>query len=280
MKRILLFVLAAGCASSAEPPSLTYEHSRESTGWIEIPMGKVPVDRGIEWQGVKVYLSMMDILIGVDAATGKVIWHQDVGAFWNQIGFRQVGGVWAVVLKPRPDEREGDDLTQVHDLRTGQILEQIGRVNEPTTPLNARKEWSGARSRLAEPFCTLVSTAAEWNALTTRMFDGQTLPAFEPVDFEREIVVAVSDGDRFNCRGISIREVDEDDDRIRIRANHHNYQTFRASDDPTPDPPPDRPYGLFILPRRPGKPIVIEYNHQRYIGGPPIWKERHRRVPK
>lgn len=282
MKRFGFVLLLAGCATSPAPPSLEYGAQRESTGWIEIPMGKIPVDKGLEWQGIKVYLSMMDILIAVDTTTGRVLWNEMVGAFWNRLAFKEIdigasSRIWAVELRPRRTEKEGADLVQYHDLRSGKLIEPHMAGQGPDVCLPITKEWHGTPSRLDKSFYLVVSTAENWRTLRSRMFDGlERGPKDEPIDFGREMVVVLSDGDSFNCGGISAAQVDESEDRIRLRVKHHYYQTFRSGNDPAPLRPDDRPYGLIVLPRHEGKPVLVEYNHQQYIGGPPIWKEKVR----
>lgn len=53
---------------------------RESTGWIDIHGTQVPVDAGVEHDGVRVHLSLMFDVVAVDTATGKLLWHRD----WNK----------------------------------------------------------------------------------------------------------------------------------------------------------------------------------------------------
>jgi hypothetical protein len=57
-----------------------------------------------------------------------------------------------------------------------------------------------------------------------------------------------------------------DDMRLVVRLNHFTFQSMGEGKR-------TRPYGIFVLPRRDGEAIHIERNVQRYIGGPPIWKE-------
>ena len=84
-------VLVGAClAAAANPPFIVYGGSRASTEVIETPKGGVPVDQGIAWEGVKVYLSIMGDLVAVDAGTGKFLWCRFVGAFWNEVGFEEV----------------------------------------------------------------------------------------------------------------------------------------------------------------------------------------------
>ena len=96
-----------GAEENRDPPSIEYGGNRESSTWVETPIGKVAVDKGVEWQGIKVYLSLTFDLVAVDVKTGKTLWSQMVGAFWTRVGFKlvEVGPgkkTWAVELKRRP----------------------------------------------------------------------------------------------------------------------------------------------------------------------------------
>ncbi len=274
----MLLALAGACfadtAEGGRPPSIVYGNTRTGTEWIKTPGGKVPVDRGVEWQGVKVYLSLMWDLVAADARTGKVLWCQFVGAFWNEVGFREIEvkpgqKAWAVELSPGPGATQGKDLVQYHDLRTGTRL-QVGEAKKPSGDvLMPRKVWSGDASSSGRSFQTLVTTEAHWAELRKRMFEGipvDKVPAFEAIDFEKEAVLVISRGDGFNCRGLSCEEAYEDAARILVRLCDQSFQTFGGGE-------PGRAYGILVLPKRVGKAYVVEQNVQGLSGGPPIWKE-------
>ncbi len=274
--RALLLLPLLGCAA-AGPPSLEYGTSRTSTAWLDTPMGKVPVDQGLDWQGVRVHLSMLGDLIAVDPATGRILWTENVGAFWNGMTFRELDSGWAVELRPRRTEEEGGDLAQHHDLRTGKLVKPK-ELAPSGTLVPVLKQWHGRKSRLAEPFVAVVTNEPNRRELVRRMFDGiDDAPKVEPVDFDRECLLAVSEGACWCVSGISAAEVREDPERILVRLYHHTYQILTSADDP--GPPPDRPFGIIVIPARPGKTIVLETNRQRYISGPPIWKEKLRFTP-
>ena len=163
--------------------------------------------------------------------------------------------------------------------RLSLILVLSGCMSAPEQVVPIRKSWQGETSRQAEPFAVLVSHPAVWKTLLTSMFSGlENVPNFEPVDFEKEVVLALSDGVSPQCRGISPEEVLEGPDRIRVRVRHHTYQTgFSAGEDRGPRPPAERPWGFVVLPRWEGrKPVGVEYNVQSLLGHPPIWKEKYR----
>ncbi len=285
-KAIVVLVMVAGLVGAEEnrePPSIEYGGSRESSTWVETRIGKVAVDKGVEWQGIKVYLSLTFDLVAVDVKTGKTLWSQMVGAFWTRVGFKlvEVGPgkkTWAVELKATPRDNLEVDTVQYHDLRTGKKLDIPGLVRKPSgRPFKPRAEWSGATCGVGKPFQALISTAEVWEKVMARIFVG--VPAdFGKISFmrspekskplgavENEVVLIVSAGDTWNSRGIAWVESYEDEKRILLRAAHKHYQTLGGAN-------AVRPWGVFVLPRR-QKAYEVEINVQNYSGGPPVWKK-------
>ena len=265
-----------GVGDPGKPPSITYGGSRSSKTWITKPDGtRVAVGKGVEWKGVRVYLSLLWDLVAVDAASGKVLYAANVGAFWNAIGFKEVETttgtkVWAVELRPGPRTRVGKDRRQYHDLRSGKKLKVKGAVTVPSgTKLDVPNVWSGAHSRVAKPFRLIVSNAANWKTVQTRMFGTDIPKDVRAVDFKTHVVLVISSGDSWNCRGIGLHSAYEDDKRLLVRTSRHTFQTAGGGQQA-------RPYGIFVLPRRPGKAYVVERNRQGLIGGPALWTESWR----
>ena len=290
-KAIVVLVIVAGLGQTEEnrePPSIEYGGSRESSTWVETPVGRVAVDKGVEWQGVKVYLSLTFDLVAVDVKTGKVLWSQMVGAFWSRVGFKLVEvspgkKTWAVELEAAPRENREVDTVQYHDLQTGKKLDIPGLVPRPSgRPFKPRAEWSGDTCRVGKPFHALISTAEVWEKVKARIFVGK--PAdFGKISFmrwpekpnplgaiESEVVLLISAGDTWNSRGIAWVESYEDEKRILLRVRHEHYQTLGGAD-------AVRPWGVFVLPQR-EKAYEVEINVQNYIGGPPVWKKIFRAV--
>ncbi len=276
---LLVLALAAPMAfgEDAKPPSITYGSSRSSNTWVETPRGLVAVDEGIEWQGIKVYLSLTWTLVAVDAKTNKTLWAQPVSAFWNTLAIKEIEPepgkkVWAVELRPTTREPRAQKLAAYHDLRTGKDI-KLAAVEKPSgEALKLPTEYSGDRSNVARGFALVVTTAENWTRVRDRLFAGLDkvdAPAAKDLDFRKEVVLVISMGDSFNCRGITCAEAYEDEKRILVRLHHQTFQTrgegVRC-----------RPYGLFVLPRAEQKAYVVERNQQRYIGGPPLWAEQLR----
>lgn len=279
MKPMIVTALAAFCLAAApqaqeaekKPPSITYGSRRESKAWVKKPDGvSVAVDDGITWKGVTVYLSLTGDLVAVDEKSKETLWAKSVGAFWNRVTFfetsRAGGRFWAVELRPGPGETEGKDLVQLHDRRTGEIF-RTSEEKPGGVKIELRKVKSGSPSRIAKAFTVIVSTQENWHELRRRMFAHPVgLGGDVEPDFDKEILLVVSDGDTSNCRGIGAESVHRDDKRILLRLQRETYQTIGEGKR-------ERPYGLFILPRKDGESIHFERNVQRFIGGPPIWKE-------
>ncbi|MDJ0522846.1 MAG: hypothetical protein QNJ90_12330 [Planctomycetota bacterium] len=263
-------------APSGEPPSITYPGSRESSTWVEKPDGtRVAVGKGVEWQGVKVYLSLLWDLVGVDAKTGKTLYAVNVGAFWNAIGFKQVtprGGAktWAVELRPGPRARQGSERRQYHDLRTGRKLSVPGLVKAPSGKrFEPRAVWSGKHTRIAKPFHTILTTQAEWSGLKARLFGTDVPKALGRVDFDTEVALVISEGNGWNGSGVAVAEAYEDKARLLVRTQRRSFQTMNGAEKV-------RVWAVVVLPRRPAKAYVVERNRQGLIGGPPIWKRSFR----
>ncbi len=265
--------LAEDEAQPKEPPSIEYAGSRSSSAWVALPNGtRVAVDEGVEWQGIKVYLALTHSLVAVDVESGKTLWGMNTSAFWNAIGFKELElepgkKTWAVELRPGRDARQGNDLVQYHELRTGKKLDMPGLVRKPTgTPFEPRA-YSGGQSAIAKKFRVFATTQASWNTLKERMFEKP--PKFDPVDFTTHVVLVISSGNSYNCSGFGVAEAYDDDRRVLIRMSARTFQTMGRG-------MATRPWGIFVLPRHAKKAYVAESNAQSYIGGPAIWRETFR----
>lgn len=264
------------------PPSADHSGNQESNTWIELPGGtRVAVGKGVEWQGVRVHLALTWHLVAVDVETGKVLWHRNTSAFWNEIGFREVetkdgAKVQAVELGPGRRARRGKDLRQYHDLRTGEKLEVPGGPGAPSGDLFLpRKAWDGDQSHVAESFGLLVTSKEVWTQVRERLWGADSKNATDEIDFEKEVVLVLSSGNSWNCDGITCAACWEDEKRILVRTGRKTYQTMNGGKK-------TRPWGAFVLPRREGQVYVAERDAQGLIGGPALWKElwRANRLPK
>jgi hypothetical protein len=232
----------------------------------------VAVDEGITWKGVTIYLSLTDELIAVDEKTKKTLWGKSVGAFWRRVSFLEIsrggGRFWVVRLEPAPDETEGKDLVQLHEMGSGEIFMPV--ENMPSGKrLDAPKTWNGSTSFIPKPFAVAVTTTENLGTLLGRLHarPAELRQSGDPeFNSGKELVLVVSDGESWNCNGIGVESVWRDDQRLLVRLNHLTFQSMGEGKR-------TRPYGIFVLPRKDGEAIHIERNVQRYIGGPPIWKE-------
>jgi hypothetical protein len=302
MTRIaLVLVLLVGCALAAparlgaeeevprppapppvRPPSVDHSGDRESSTWIDLPNGaRVAVGKGVEWQGVRVHLALTWHLVAVDVATDKVLWHHNTSAFWNEVGFREVettdgAKVMAVELKPGRRARRGSHLRQYHDLKTGAKLEVPGGPEAPAgTLFLPRRAWEGEQSAVAKRFGVLVTSREDWAAVRQHVWGPDAAEAPEAVDFEKEVVLLLSQGNAWNCNALFCVGCWEDEQRILVRTDRRTFQTINGGQK-------TRPWGACVLPRREGKAYVVELDAQGLIGGPAIWKETWRtdRLPQ
>jgi hypothetical protein len=217
----------------------------------------------------------------------------NVGAFWNAVGFKQitVGGkaLWAVELAPGARARIGQAKRQYHALRTGKQLQPDGKpAANLGTPFKPRAQWQGEQSRMAKPVKRLITTQANWDTLRTYLLGSKPAVAFGTVDFKTEVLLVVSGGNSWNCSGYSVEAAYESSlpkvgtpkagapgakpgtpARVLVRMRRHTYQTDGGGNK-------TRPFGVFVLPRRPGKAYVLKHNAQGLIRGPALWREIYR----
>jgi hypothetical protein len=268
-------------ADEKKPPSINYPASRSSSTWVETPTGQVAVDEGIEWQGIKLYLSLTWDLVAVDVKTNKTLWSQNVSAFWNSMAIKEVEPepgkkVWAVELRPRNRDRGATSTLAYHELQTGKEIKLPGQIEKPSgKALALRKVYSGDQSNLGRGFWLIVSKPENWTKVRERMFAGldkASAPLAKDIDFGKEVVLVVSMGDSWNCRGLECAEAYEDEKRILIREHASTFQTAG----PGGGGVRCRPYGIFLLPRAQDKAYVLERNRQSYKGGPSLWTEQFR----
>jgi hypothetical protein len=254
-----------------KPPTIVYPQSRRSTAFVETRDGtSVAVDEGVEWQGKVAYLSLTFELVVVDAKTKKAVWSANIGGFWDTITFEdraKAGGPphWVLVLRSsrRPE------FAQDYDLETGKEGELRGGASKPAgRPLAVRKSWSGSAGVRDERTYCLIGNAQEWTKLRAELFGAEPtdIPTAGDVDFTKEMLLVCYAGKAHNWKGTSIELAVEDESRMHLRLNRATYQSIGGVGE-------EHPYGLFILPRRESTPVVLEYNRQNLIGGPPFWKE-------
>jgi hypothetical protein len=253
------------------PPSITYGSTRESKEWITNNQGmQVAVDEGVSWHGRKAYLSLTFDLIVVDEATKKTVWSQSVGAFWDTISFINQApsgkpALWQVLLS----SSRQPGYQQPFELETGKQLALIGAAAMPEgQPFTPRKVWSGSEGIADGKVYRLVTSAEQWTTLRAELFgDGsKALPAASDFDFTRETLLVCYAGKTTNWMAIDVELAVENHERVLLRLHRKTYQSMGKTRD-------EHPYGLIVLPKKPGKDVVLEYNRQNLIGGPPMWKE-------
>lgn len=127
----------------------TYNFARqESSIWVEVNGVGIPVDEGVEHDGVKVYVTLMFDVVAVDKATNSVLWHRPWGKsmpIWETVSIleleRSIGKILVVELSRNSENNEVDPLYL--DLRTGDEVEgQIRQadgtdINTPTSDNNS-----------------------------------------------------------------------------------------------------------------------------------------------
>jgi len=250
-----------------QPPSITYGRTREGTATI----GSQSIDDGVEWQGRKAYFTLFNELFVVDAKTKKTLWTDVGNSFWNTITFVNIAQKedkphWIVAL----GTVEYPKYQQQYDLETGKQLELIGGPPTPTgVAFKPRMSFEGRDGKYDKPVYQLVNSPEEWTQLRDKLFGGKrpNLPEATDIDFKKESLLVYSEG-------TSVELAVENDERLLLRINIFTTQVVSGSFAPKQSNfTIEHRYGLFVLPRRPGKPIILERNEQPYLGGPPMWKE-------
>jgi len=262
--------------SPEKRPLIRYGRQRTSKSWLEVAGSRVPIDDGIEWKGRRYYITLNFDLVGTEVGTAakdtpspeKVLWERDIGAFWNQIGietFESEPGKETEALALRTTEHA--EIVEFVDLATGKKIGGTDTAAAPGTPLALGGSWKGAEGKDDGARFALLRTPEEWTRTRAELFGdlASAPPADLGVDFATYGVLVVYSGKTVNSNGHSARAF-ENDRTVVVRITSHTYQSAMET--------PDRwPWGVFAVPLRPGKDLVVERNAQNYIGGPPMWKE-------
>lgn len=265
-------------------PILRYGRHRGSTRWLEVQGSQVAIDDGIEWQGRRFYITLTFDLVGTEIApqkegapadgaaaaapAEKVIWHRDIGAFWNQIGiesFESAPGTKVEALALRSTEHP--EVVELIDVKTGKRIGGSDTNSAPGTPLPLAGSWKGAEGKLDGAKIELLRTKEEWLRVRAELFgDLASAPPADPgLDFAKCGLAVVYSGKTVNSSGYTA-DAFENEKSVVLRLDEQTYQSMGET--------PDRwPWGVFAVPLCPGKNLVIERNEQNYIGGPAIWKE-------
>ncbi len=252
----------------SDRPFIIYPPTRSSDNWVTTPNGtRQAIDKGVEWQGKKYFLSLTWSLIAVDPEnTEQAVWAESISAFWNRIGIeilRPDDGQATDVIALRSTDRP--DFVEYRSLDDGRRL--AGTIDSPPgDAVEIAAKWSGNKLRRDRPMLRVITSSEQWSAVHERLFNGiEDAPPADPgVDFEKYMVVVVASGKGTNCNGYGASAF-RDQHRLVLRTHARTYQSGE-------NPPPTWPYGVFVVPRDQFELVVLERNTQSYIGGPPIWK--------
>lgn len=267
---------------------------RGQLGWARETVANEYVTHGLAAYGYKAYVSTVNDLMVVDAATDKFLWKS------SRLGFSRLS-----ILKAQPSadysssatapadnvivwgsgsghpglffeaatgkevllRSEGGETPVIHDLPKPVLR---GEIIEPM------EGFCGDDSQILEPHIQLVSNVADFSALWQR--HAGTLDRLPVVDFERQMVLAVFDGLRSNCNGIDIEYALDTGDYIEVFLRHWNYQSHVSQADmdgkPWLDPNNnERPYGIHVLPKI-AKPVQVKVDRRALIRSPSVWQVR------
>ena len=142
--------------------------SRTSTAWIELNGVGVPVDEGVEYDGVKVYVSLMHDVLAVDVASKKVLWSvpwTKAMPMYEAVAIVAIerDGKSGFIVRLTPIGKKDDPTSvQEFDLHTGRKLGPGGEDSKVTIPLRKETDASGETTgaSLTSPGNSLSAT--EW----------------------------------------------------------------------------------------------------------------------
>ena len=102
---------------------------RKSNAWIRLDSGRVPVDQGIEHDGVTICLSLFDDVIAVDSKSHRVLWHipwKKTQPSWQTVSIVQYsiqGNEYLAVELFAAQSAKHELVYRYYDLKTGKRLE-------------------------------------------------------------------------------------------------------------------------------------------------------------
>lgn len=108
----------------------TYNRSRrESKDWIELKGSKVPVDDGVEHDGLIVYMTLFNDIVAVNAEDKKVVWEYPwfkTMPFWQTVSIVEVmvGNEKTIAVELfAPKSKSGEVVYRYASLATGKLIE-------------------------------------------------------------------------------------------------------------------------------------------------------------
>jgi hypothetical protein len=115
--------------------------------------------------------------------------------------------------------------------------------------------WTGSDSRFERRDYQRIEKTSNWEPL---WYEHAGVPKDEvqgkpapQIDFEKQMVIAVTLGKSYNCEGIRLLSVTEDSASITIKYYCARYNKLIDVDDVTP-------FGFVILPRSSKKVVLVE----------------------
>lgn len=251
---------------------------RQSNKWVKTKSGAmVAVDESVTGDGIRVYNSLTWHLVAVDENDDtKLLWDSNTSAFWDKMAIEQIEvegeeeKVWALAQRASRYEQ----FVEYRNLHTGELIRTDGEEPAEGEAVKLSQVISGSAGKQDDPLHELVDSADRWKQIYADVFEGLESPAdqLKDIDFSKEALIVYYSGKATNCRGFSVQGAYETDDEFILRVHAYTYQSDG-------NPPPEHPFGLFVVPRMTEKPYVIQTDRQGLIGGPRIWTEKRRFEP-
>lgn len=123
---------------------------RESTGWVDMGGVQVPVDAGVEHNGIKVYVTMMFDVIAIDTTSFKTIWSMDWNKsepIWQTISILEIDTMSGKTLAVELAASNGEK--RVLALENGKIFPDQQRSISENAPVIVPVQKDGDEIRMA-----------------------------------------------------------------------------------------------------------------------------------
>lgn len=251
-------------------PAITYPASRAGTRWAESADGsvRVSINQGIEFNDIEYHISLTWTLLAIK--DGKTLWSHHISAFWNHLEVTELelddNSTQKVLAMRNKRREEMADFVEYYDLESGELIKTAGvQANPDGKEFKIENAWRGGSALNDEPLFQVVTTQDDWTNLRRNLLGEDSTVPVDAFDPENEILVVIASGKATNCSGISPSAAFESDDEITVRLLRHTYQTDGKGRT-------EHPFGIFALPKAPGKKYVLQRNQQGFIRGPEIWK--------
>ncbi len=155
-----------------------------------------------------------------------------------------------------------------------------GSADELPRKIKPVMVWTGTDSKQTKQSFARCGSQKEWEAIWQKHRSSNKKTPRDPcpdVDFASYMVVVVFYGKSDSNTGISVKEVGEEKECIRLRYKPRWYQTAFLADATGSEEGWRKTFAFVVLPRS-AKTIILEEDVQNIINAPAVWKEQAKLV--